>query len=321
MRTTSSISSLIRSLRHENTPASQKAAFALEGLVLSALAPDKEAERKRLALDIAKNLSTAHDETILCLLLQELQKLAVADTENAVVDILKDSPGDSPRFTYALNLLRVLKTQKAADILQELCLNSSSKEAQLLLAIARLEMPNPSPKLIALALKMRAPEICDALASAGVSAVFPLLKKTLISAKGKTAKAQAIRAMADYFDHAQGESQELRQQALEFLQTAPGVPAIRAILKIWGETPETQNILFAAIRSGDSILRNAALQCFATGFQGSHQTEILLKFTASLTDADARNDDIFMLESRNDPTAQTALRALRKPSRTHSKRK
>ncbi len=316
-----SIPSLIRSLRHENTPASQKAAFTLEQLVLSSLAPDKVAERKQLAREIAQNIALAHDETSLCLLLQELQKLAVDGTEECGADILRKSPADSPSFTYALNLLRVLKTQKAAELLEALCGKASSKETQKLLVIARLQMPEPSEKLLALALKLRTPEVLGALAAAGVPKAFPLLKKELLT-ESKTKRAWAVRSMADYFENAQSDAEQLHQQTLEFLQTAPGVPAIRSILKVWGETAETQNILFAAIRSGNAILRNAALQCFTTGFPGAQQTEILLKFTASLQDADARNDAICMLESRNDPTAFTALRALKNtPPRKHTRSK
>ncbi|MBR0458871.1 MAG: hypothetical protein IJJ26_06515 [Victivallales bacterium] len=110
------VANLVPRLNRRNDSATVLASFALDGLVMEALAPGHEKEARTLALAIVQMLPQAADEVAVCILLKYLQLLAVPETIPAIAPFLKEEP----TLTNALAALEAMasKDDTAGDVLQ-----------------------------------------------------------------------------------------------------------------------------------------------------------------------------------------------------------
>lgn len=90
---------LVRMLKKENDQATVNASFALEGLIMEAGNPDGSISSKKLGEALAAALPDAGDEYALCLVLEEIRRLAAGDVLQELEPYLMHA---DPVFTYAV---------------------------------------------------------------------------------------------------------------------------------------------------------------------------------------------------------------------------
>lgn len=128
-----SVKALAPLLCEANDAASMQASFALDGMVMRAMAPDNAAKALELAEALDASLKFARDDTARCILLKCLQQLGREETIPVFARYLLKG---EPMFTYALNALRRIGTTEAYDTIREAMVKAEGRTRTLLCAAA-----------------------------------------------------------------------------------------------------------------------------------------------------------------------------------------
>ncbi|MBO4345233.1 MAG: HEAT repeat domain-containing protein [Victivallales bacterium] len=130
-----SVKLLVGLLSEKNDGPSVQASFALDGMVMRAMAPDNGDAVSKLAKALDASLKFAKDDTARCIVLKCMQQLACEATIPVFARYLLTG---EPMFTYALNALRRIGTEEAYDTIREAMLKAEGR-ARVLLCAAALE--------------------------------------------------------------------------------------------------------------------------------------------------------------------------------------
>ena len=199
------LKALVPLLSEKNDDATVQASFALDGMTMAALAPNKEAKAEQLCLALSNNFKLAKNNTARCILLKCMDQICASVPVNGdefFKCLGKCLKAGEPIFTYALNVLRRLyNSHKALELLSNAARKADDRKKAILYAAM---MESPSGKWdyfdecydYALSLKDK-PELfrmlCAALAPHGdVTLVDALME--LLASKSKVDQGQARRA-------------------------------------------------------------------------------------------------------------------------------
>ena len=335
-----SVKLLVSLLSDKNDDATVQASFALDGMVMQAMAPGKGETAAKFAKALDASLKFAKDDTARCIVLKCLQQLACEETIPVFARYLLTG---EPMFTYALNALRRIGTEEAYDTIREAMLKAEGRTRTLLCAAALENYvvddelldngidcldQEDDPELIRLLwsrLSVRGVDLQDDLLDAltGLSKVDAgQARRTIIETLTSQDKYVNIDDNDDCEDddcdcedddcdcgcHDHGDCDEGNEYAEElaknFLKTEPREPALMAMLMAFGAHEGTFDVLTKAVAKGDKILRCAAMKLLVCAFTDMVWVERLVGFIADIKDTEAKADAVRLLGRCANPAAR-----------------
>lgn len=324
-----SVKLLVSLLSEKNDAASVQASFALDGMVMRAMAPDCDEMVVKLAKALDAALKFAKDDTARCIVLKCLQQLGCEKTIPVFARYLLTG---EPMFTYALNALRRIGTAEAYDTIREAMLKAEGRTRTLLCAAAleNYEVDDElldagiecldqedDPELIRLLwsrLSVRGVDLEEDLldALAGLSRVDAgQARRTIIETLNSREKYVNLddddcgcddddcdcheHEVDDCCDEDYGQDEYIEALARDFLKAEPKEPAIFAFAMVFGVCEETFEVLTQAVAKGDRIMRTAAMKLLVCLFTDMVWVERTVGFVSGIKDEDARADAVRIL--------------------------
>ncbi len=323
-----SVKLLVSLLSEKNDAASVQASFALDGMVMKAMAPGCGELVLKLAKALDASLKSAKDDTARCIVLKCLQQLGCEETIPVFARYLLTG---EPMFTYALNALRRIGTEEAYDTIREAMLKAEGRTRTLLCAAALEnyvvddELLNAGiecldqeddPELIRLLwsrLSVRGVDLQEDLldALAGLSRVDAgQARRTIIETLNSREKYVNIddeddcgcddddcdcHEHDDCCDDDCDEDEYVEELARNFLKAEPKEPALFAFAMVFGVCEETFEVLTQAVAKGDKIMRNGAMKLLVCLFTDMMWVERLVGFISSIKDDEAKADAVRLL--------------------------
>ena len=327
-----SVKLLVSLLSEKNDDCSVQASFALDGMVMRAMAPECAETALKLAKALDASLKYAKDDTARCIVLKCLQQLACEATIPVFARYLLTG---EPMFTYALNALRRIGTREAYDTIREAMLKAEGRTRTILCAAALENYvvddelldcgiecldQEDDPELIRLLwsrLSVRGVDLEEDLLDAvtGLSRVDAgQARRTIIETLLSRDKYVNIDDEddcgcddddCDCHEHEDGDDDDcdchdadgdddeyLRELALNFLKAEPREPAFFAIVMAFGACDETFELLTKAVARGDFILRHAAMKLLICMFGDMVWVERLIGFISGIKDNEAKADAV-----------------------------
>ena len=320
-----SVKLLVGLLSEKNDAACVQASFALDGMVMRAMAPGCAEKALELAKALDASLKSAKDDTARCIVLKCLQQLGCEETIPVFARYLLKG---EPMFTYALNALRRIGTEEAYDTIREAMLKAEGR-AKTLLCAAALENyvvddelldfgidcldQEDDPELIRLLwsrLSVRGVDLQEDLfdALAGLSRVDAgQARRTIIETLNSREKYVNIDDEDDcgcedddcdcheHDDDCCDDDEYTMELARNFLKAEPKEPALFAFAMVFGVCDETFEVLTQAVAKGDKIMRNGAMKLLVCLFTDMVWVERLVGFISGIKDEEARADAVRLL--------------------------
>lgn len=298
---------LVKQLSHANDDATVQASFAIEAMVMNALQPNMEAERKSLAMGLAKALPEAKDDTSVCVVLQALRYLAVSETVDAIAAYLKKEP----TFTYALMALRVINDDAAMEEVEKAAFSTKDKKKKAVLLAAALGYPKCSDEAVDTAFDLLDEGLPDELHRMLLGA-FAVLGEEEVSldlldaleSESKVNAGQARRSLR--FLALTATSKDV---ANDFYAKEAKEPAFTTKIALLPES-KAFDLLLDVIENGDAPMRACAMQYVVFGFVGPKWTEKLVAFAAGMECPAVKAELIEAMGKRGDIAARPFIMSM-----------
>ena len=337
-----SVRLLVGLLSEKNDDASVQASFALDGMVMRAMAPDNGDAVLNLAKALDASLKYAKDDTARCIVLKCLQQLACEATIPVFARYLLTG---EPMFTYALNALRRIGTEEAYDTIREAMLKAEGR-ARVLLCAAALESYVVDDELLDYGIECLDEEDDPALIRllwSRLSVRGVDLQEDLLDALAGLSRVDAGQARRTIFhtlnsreqyvniDDENGEDEcgceddncdchdheceddecgcedddaYMHELVKNYLKVEPKEPALFALAMVCGANDDTFKVLTNAVEKGDKILRNAAMKLLVCMSNEMAWFERLVGFIAGIKKVEAKADAIRLLGRCNNPVVR-----------------